>query len=63
MSRRESEAARLAAQRTKDDAIALIERACTVYEQSGMTESTRTLKHIADHLREFLHTTSVGTEL
>lgn len=63
LSRREAEVARLAAQRTKDDAIALLCRAGEIYRECGCDSIATAFAHMADNLGEHLHTASVVTEL
>lgn len=59
----EREAARLAADRTKADAIAMIRKAATIWHDSGCASAGKALDHMADLIGEGLQTFNVVTEL
>lgn len=63
LTQREREVARLAAQRTKDDALALIAGAMRVYSESGSVDAVRVIGVIDNILRENVQTVGVVTEL
>ena len=63
LSRRENEVARLAAERTKDDAIAIILEIASAYDQDGASTSAMALKLAAERIFVRLPIYSVVTEL
>lgn len=63
LTRGETIAARLAAQRTKDAALAMVANAAEIYRESECASSASALEHIADLIRSNLSTERTVTEL
>lgn len=63
LSRREREVARLAAQRTLDDAAALIKRTEVIYRESGCAVAADALAIAIEMLGKHLNSDRVVTEL